>query len=296
MWWLDNLLYCFVVGGMFWWSGYLAYSPNVRRDQVPALQLVPNRRPVSYSSRDWRSVSGWSLLNGTCVALAFSLAYLLTEVGGVPFELLSVVPFFYFIFIFSRVTHLGKYVPIPYRNACIAAGMTVLWVKCGHWLVLDAVAFMSTVATIVLFRKVQTPLIVVMSFVIILLDTYSVFGPVPVMERLVLHAEATPYLTTTPDSRVAVSLLGFGDFVSAGMLIMVSFRETRVRGTPLYAIVSIVGFFAGLALGVVVGAHSHHAQPGTAYLLGAILISLTCCAWWTRVPVSDLLWGKGHAV
>jgi hypothetical protein len=296
MWLFDNILYCLVVGGMFWWSGYLAYSPNVRRDHIPALRLSMGHRTYTKQGRkNWQSVSRQSLINALLFLLVTCGAYFLIW-SGVSLEAMCVIPFFCLIVVFSRVVHMEKFVPSLYPNVLVALGVTVVWVLSDHWLVLDAVAFMSTVAFVVLFRKVQTAYIMIAVIVAILGDVYTVYGPYQVMANIASHAENTPYLVTAPDTKVAVSLLGLGDFAFSNLLVMVAFRESNRYATQTFWIASIVGFFIGLAIGVEASTVTNHAQPGTAYLLGTIMLTLIMSAKWCRIPVWNVLWGSKDSV
>lgn len=160
--------------------------------------------------------------------------------------------------------------------------VTALWIICPGILTYAFAGWVTTVVILVEFRNTSVKSIIIIYCALALYDAVAVFGT-GMMEKFAGTAENYPSLLKIPASyadfksqpsinkssdKANYCIIGLGDIVAPGLLIVVAIHEGRKHKMRYLATGSAIGWIGGLLVALtVVNFFPKTDQPATIYLL-----------------------------
>jgi presenilin-like A22 family membrane protease len=154
------------------------------------------------------------------------------------------------------------------------------------WLTIDIAAMAMAVGVLVQFRSVGLKFCVAVLCGIMLYDVVAVFGTKMMLDvagQVTKPGHELPILFILPSSfglgATKAAILGLGDVVLPGVIVMVGFREAKRLGARSLAIGPVVGYVLGMIATVAVLLLTKAGQPATIYLVPGVIGGLLIPAW-----------------
>lgn len=164
----------------------------------------------------------------------------------------------------------------------LASGTTLVWVFWPSWLTLNITALTVGILFLVQFSGIKLKTAIILFCGMMLYDTVNVFKT-GLMQISVDFVKDLPILLAIPSSfsldAKRVALLGLGDVVLPGFMVMIAAREAKRYNTKMFVITTIVAYFVGLGVVYGVVELTDFPQPATLYLCPAVVIGFIIPAW-----------------
>lgn len=156
------------------------------------------------------------------------------------------------------------------------------------WLATDIAAVAMAVGILVAMRSMGLKFCLVLLVGIMVYDAIAVFGTKMMLDvagQVTKPGRELPILFTLPASfgldAPRAAILGLGDVVLPGIIVMIGFRESRYFGYRSLAIGPLVGYCLGLLATGAVLLITKAGQPATIYLVPGAVAGLLIPAWVT---------------
>lgn len=163
------------------------------------------------------------------------------------------------------------------------------WFFFPYWLTTGIAGYFLSVFILVHLKEISMKQALVASLAIMVYDVSMVFFS-GFMVEAAEGAGSTPIGVSIPPalSFIGISMIGLGDIILPGILIMSAFREAKLRGLPLLPSGAIAGYFLGFFFAVFMS-KLFGSQPATLYLIPGV-----CFGFWVtlsayRVPLREIL-------
>jgi hypothetical protein len=275
------VLYGGAIASIFFLAGYFAFK-----------HFIP---PRVYKQYTWQYTVGRVCLL-TCMLIAMLCMALLLFKAGLPASVYALFAIFFVLFNSMRAS-IFRSSSYPRMYSFLFAGLiSSTWFFYPHWIITDAVAYLSSVFVLILFKEMTMKQAAVISLAVILFDTSMVFFSGFMQEFAIGSGlEATPmvFLVNDAPSFIGISMIGLGDIIFPGIIIMAIFREAKIRSLPSLPVAAIIGYFYGLVVTVIVYSIFHSPQPATLYLIPGVLLGFWVALLVNRVPMLSVLRGAG---
>lgn len=281
-------IFCFIVAMLFYLADYVAFHKN-NQDSENGLKNFGDCKTakeiglkiitiflffsialaiISFLlTNHWVSSYGQKIIKVIMVLVDFGLTY--TVVG-------------YLCNIF-RIERSGDVAMGWFVQIITALLITLAWVFYPNWLTLDIAAFMLALMFLIAFKNISFKQALAFSVAIMAYDMFMVFGT-GVMQKVASAGVKIniPILIVVPDSLSLSAnklfMIGLGDIVLPGLLIMLAFRFARQYHWSTTGLIirlcAITGYIIGFFMAIIMAVMFNFGQPATIYLIPGVMLGI----------------------
>ncbi len=167
-----------------------------------------------------------------------------------------------------------------FEGSAVASAVVIGWVLAPNWLTKDLCAIAFALYALPVLSVLRAKPAIAISLGVMAYDALAVFGH-HTMQKVAALAADLPVLITIPAEPSLASrtglMLGLGDIILPGIIVMLAMREAKARGVPSLATGALVGYAAGLIAAFLV-VRFHGMQPATIYLVPGAFAGLFIAA------------------
>lgn len=279
------VLYGGAIASIFFLAGYFSFKVG---------RLSPHGTSSSgfvlRECRTWRDVAG-RICMVTLLLVVMICTILLLMRYGLSLRVYALLATFFVLFAISKLSIFRSF-SYPWIYALVfAAAISGMWFFYPHWITTGAVSFFVAFFALILLKEISFKEALILSFAVILYDIPMVFlsGFIPEVAK---SAGTTPIGVSLPPALwfTKVQMIGLGDIILPGILIMAAFREAKIRSLPFLPIGAIIGYFFGMTIAVMV-LQVFDSQPATLYLIPGVFLGFWVALLANRVPLLSVLRG-----
>jgi presenilin-like A22 family membrane protease len=266
--------------------GIYALAARVARNADGIVDAAEIEGPRSFRESAVRAVSAFLVLTSILAGTVWLIEHT-DSLAGIRTFLFAALSFMIFRFITPFAKRLMS---TPVKTNVWAATVTALITAPAafrpNWATENAFTLVVIMMLLVLFRKVPTKVVLAIFAGLMLYDVVGVFVTGQMIELADGAVKADlPLLLQIPSGLALNSppatVLGAGDVIIPGLLVMVAAREAQRTGIALLKIATLAGYAVGLACAYVALTMSESPQPALIYLVPCTTAALLLTAWRT---------------
>lgn len=210
---------------------------------------------------------------------------------GLSLRVYALLATFFVLLTISKLS-IFRSLSYPWIYALVfAASISGMWFFYPHWITTSVVSFFVAFFALILLKEISFKEALILSLAVILYDIPMVFlsGFIPEVAK---SASTTPIGVSLPPALwfTKVEMIGLGDIILPGILIMAAFREAKIRSLPFLPFGAIAGYFFGMTIAVMV-LQVFDSQPATLYLIPGVLLGFWAALAMNRVPFLSVIRG-----
>lgn len=276
---------------LYLWAAKTTYGRGEKRDLYQYVEKKPSGRIDILA----RVIIIALIFTGMLTAMTYF-------VGSTDLEVKDNAESMRFLFgVFSYIVCLFGFEQINTRSATLQIAAMVIplpvvaaWLLYPHWITLDIMAYLTAWALLIQLGRFTLKNALVFAAAIILYDVTAVFGsgmmidladkvtqsPSPSMgiQPLMPQVFLIPFSWSWAQSGHDCGLIGLGDVVAPGILIMVAMREAKRFKIPTLGSAALGGYAFGYVIGLIVMFITGAPQPFTLYLFPPVIAAIIVVA------------------
>ena len=172
-----------------------------------------------------------------------------------------------------------------------ALAINAWWMISPNWASVDLAATVVIVSMLTLTRVANVYTAIVALTALALYDIVNVFATGLMVKVALPSVGALPILISIPESlsmsAKTVAALGLGDIVIPGLVVLLAFREAKLKANRLLSVLIVVGYIIGLTIVDVVAGITRAPQPALLYISPMLILCLLIAdplhAAWKRI-------------
>jgi len=169
----------------------------------------------------------------------------------------------------------------------IATLLSYAWYVHPNWVTINSVALCMGLFVLMQLKDITLKQVLTFSIAIMTYDAVAVFGT-KMMQEVAASVSAketlAPIVVFIPRSFAIESdrvfIMGLGDIVIPGAIIMMAINKARQYAAPLLSVGAITGYVAGALVSFAMLFGFQHPQPATIYLIPGALAGFLVPAWY----------------
>ncbi len=280
------VLYGGAIASIFFLAGHFSF--NVGRF---APQGTNSFGLIFRECRTWRHIVGRICMVALVLTVMICTILLLVRYG-LSIRVYALLATFFMLFFTSKMS-IFRSLPYPHIYSLIfAAAVSGIWFFYPHWITTSVVSLFTAFFALIILKEISFKEALILSLAVILYDVSMVFLS-GFMEEVAESAGTTPIGMSLPPALLftKVKMIGLGDIILPGILIMAAFREAKIRSLPALPFGAIAGYFFGMVLAVTALNVFNFSQPATLYLIPGVLLGFWIALLINRVPLLTVLRG-----
>ncbi|OGZ06809.1 MAG: hypothetical protein A3D65_00960 [Candidatus Lloydbacteria bacterium RIFCSPHIGHO2_02_FULL_50_13] len=190
----------------------------------------------------------------------------------------TLITYRFFVTFFSATGSDAEGIGIRLLAATGGIAITLLWTLYPNWFTIDIAATLVAITVLVMLGGLSLQTVTIIAIGVMLYDIVAVFVTGQMMEAAGA-AKSMPMLFIIPKSfalgSAPAQMLGLGDVVIPGAVILAALR----KDIPRAYILTLIGYFVGLLVAIAVVYVTRVMQPATIYLVPGVLTGLLIAAY-----------------